>query len=326
MLRIGSRVKILKGLPPDLEPPVLATVALTRETSNGLIPGQLLLCLDRPSKSAGAQPDLVGNGFGWYINTKGVMLISEDYSNLPPHVVLLAKQTFDHEGVRFHPPTAFGKPIGFFPSGNRITVSWNFTHPDFRIEKGPSGRIYPQCWTVPYEYLSWGIVKDGEVVSAWPQDHSPQKGTLKSGEYAYLIGEGIRVEYVGLHGPEVYHLSTGAILQIIEVKGSHIRVAVAAGAPQEIMGLQTTVMDSYLRPIDMESFFERGGRVEITAPVEFKGRNLQGLAGTVVLPTDSDGDVGIQFDIPVDGGSLDGMGRNKHCLYVPGKVLKKAVG
>lgn len=327
MLRIGSRVKILKGAPGDLPSPVLATVALTTGTCNSLIPDQLLLCLDRPSKAANARPDLVGFNFGWYSSTKIVTVLPGDYSSLPDHVVLLAKQTFDHDGVRFHRCTAFGKPLRFSATGDRVTVSWNFTYHGFRTEENPSaGRIHHNCWTVPYEYLSWGIVKNEEVTCAWPQDHPPQKGSLVAGEYAYLTGEGARVEYVGLHGPEVYQLSMGAILQIVEVKGNHAHVVVAGGAPQEIIGLRTMVMEPYLAPIDMETFFEKGGRVEIVAPVEFKGRNLQGLAGTVILPTDPDGDVGIQFDAPVDGGSLDGMGRNKHCLYVPGKVLKKAAG
>ena len=55
-----------------------------------------------------------------------------------------------------------------------------------------------------------------------------------------------------------------------------------------------------------------------------KNHPLQGEKATVILPVDPDGDIGVVFKENIGAGSLDGMGPNGHCLYIPEKSLKKS--
>ena len=62
--------------------------------------------------------------------------------------------------------------------------------------------------------------------------------------------------------------------------------------------------------------------VEITAEINFKKRSLKGMVGEVILSTDRDGDVGIELKEDINAGSLDGVGKGGHCIYIEASLVK----
>jgi hypothetical protein len=58
----------------------------------------------------------------------------------------------------------------------------------------------------------------------------------------------------------------------------------------------------------------------------FKKKNLQRSRGKVILATDFEGDVGIQFLEDIGAGSLDGIGKEGRCLYIPVESVEKVSG
>jgi hypothetical protein len=70
------------------------------------------------------------------------------------------------------------------------------------------------------------------------------------------------------------------------------------------------------------AFVERNSRVQVIEDVFWKKKSLRNKRGLVVLPTDEDGDIGVQFDDPIDAGSLDGAGTEGCCLYLPATAVE----
>ncbi|HJS82602.1 MAG TPA: hypothetical protein VJ742_07170, partial [Nitrososphaera sp.] len=72
-----------------------------------------------------------------------------------------------------------------------------------------------------------------------------------------------------------------------------------------------------------EPWFMPEEKVEVSLPVIFRKKQLQGLRGKIVLYPDREGDVGVEFSEDLGAGSLDGLGTDGRCLFIPAKALKK---
>jgi hypothetical protein len=48
------------------------------------------------------------------------------------------------------------------------------------------------------------------------------------------------------------------------------------------------------------------------------------MKGKVILSTDAEGDVGIEFPDDIGAGSLDGIGREGHCIYIEASLVKSS--
>lgn len=67
-----------------------------------------------------------------------------------------------------------------------------------------------------------------------------------------------------------------------------------------------------------------GTRVRIRDPeLTFRKHPLHEREGIVKIGTDADGDVGVEFAEDLGAGSLDGAGKDGHCLFVPARYLEE---
>jgi len=73
-----------------------------------------------------------------------------------------------------------------------------------------------------------------------------------------------------------------------------------------------------------DNFYRPGQQVEIVAVVDFRKKPLQGMKGQVILSTDREGDVGIEFTEDIGAGSLDGIGKEGHCIYIEASLVKSS--
>lgn len=48
------------------------------------------------------------------------------------------------------------------------------------------------------------------------------------------------------------------------------------------------------------------------------------MIGKVILSTDAEGDVGIEFEEDLGAGSLDGIGKEGHCIYIEASLVKSS--
>jgi hypothetical protein len=131
-----------------------------------------------------------------------------------------------------------------------------------------------------------------------------------------MVGDGSRVTK--------YAVARGAILKRISSDkydsddgvGRGIMVRVMSGTSPDIIGRKLVVnkREVYLFK---NTFIEAGNIVEVIANLTFRKKNLQGQRGEVILGTDLDGDIGMEFPEDIGAGSLDGVGREGRCLYIP---------
>jgi len=77
-----------------------------------------------------------------------------------------------------------------------------------------------------------------------------------------------------------------------------------------------------LKPFE-HAWFDKGDKISVSKEVNFRKRNLKGLQGKVLLPTDADGDVGVEFKVDLGAGTLDGIGADGRCLFIPAASLEK---
>lgn len=121
-----------------------------------------------------------------------------------------------------------------------------------------------------------------------------------------------------------YALAAGTILSVLEFFNNlrECNCKIISGGQKEIQGTHIIICCDRLKPLNFP-YIKGDNNIEIIAPIQFKKINLQGQKGVVISPTDSDGDVGIEFVEDINAGSLDGTGKNGHCLYIPASVVKK---
>lgn len=238
---------------------------------------------------------------------------TEDYfKHLPSFIRVYPHRKFTYDEVRFS-PTMFGRPVCWEGDGSTVMVSWNkLYNTHFYSHKG-----LKNCYSVPTNKLAWATyIRETRGYYRWPFS---APGGFKLGDLV-IYGSDRKVRVGGADGT-MYNIGRGACGIIMEANSEQYIIRLVAGVPLETLNSLATINTNQAVACEKPPFV-LDNRVEIIAKLDFRNRNLQGLKGRVISPTDTDGDVGVEFYEEVGGGSLDGRGANGKCLYINEDALK----
>ncbi len=330
--RTGLRVEFRSSQTPNN---YIGTI-VTPDPEHALRPGLFLVCADF---ARGHFRDLnmyTDSRYGIVVKHNCIRVLPDQssaqaFSGVPDHIGVMVHASFKWEGIDF-PRYSIGRLLRL--DGDLAVVDWfNLRSSVFyeheRISRpGRSGMAsYSHCYPVPASALQWcRWDSNHEVKRLWRGSIQSGAGPkFKSGDYVVYVSP----KPARISGERNYAVVKGAILRIKshDSQGSLcIASLVNSGglspSDQEAAQLEVRLDPSYLALLEFP-YIEAGNKVEITAALEFKKEKLQGARGLVILPTDADGDVGIQFHEDIGAGSLDGAGKSRHCLYVPAHSLQK---
>jgi hypothetical protein len=179
-----------------------------------------------------------------------------------------------------------------------------------------------QPFHVPKDNLRWCRFDPGTntVSRTWYTTHMPHAAgdiLVYWSDKPYMIS-GSRRGYPITRGVLLRHVSN-------DPENRGLIVTPLSGMPSEWIGMKVKIPKNSVRKFE-EPFIDVGEEVEIVAEVMFKKKNLQRSRGTVILATDFEGDIGIQFPEDIGAGSLDGIGKEGRCLYIPAESVAKVSG
>ncbi len=285
--------------------------------------GRVLVCADEQDmKNFRDAPELTGEGYGVIVSRSKIALFSKNFSTdaydtVPDHIGIVTVQEFFHDDVTFNRYST-GRLVQINAGGTAL-ISW-YKKKNGRfantLVKRSNGKVvaWENCYNVPTEYLNWCRLSSSTSVEVvWPGRFLPQAPKFNVRDYIVYTAE--RSLKVGGPDGHYFAIAKGAILQITgqDSQGVHYLVRTVSSCRK---GLETQLTsDAFV--LLKASYLPGGTPVEVTAHLEFKKRDLQGQKGVIVLPTDADGDVGVEFNEDIGAGSLDGHGKSRHCLYVP---------
>ncbi len=321
---------------------------------------QVLLCTDIRVKKTTAirtsHETLTGTGHSLLVHFRHVIPLirsagTERYHEVPNHIGVTPIKPFVHDHIHFDQHSVGRIVTGGSASegAGQISVNWFRIAPTESDSLGLSqmlpkvdegGTHWNHCWNVPLRKLAWCYFNRGDpgsrIYSKWSTrpatTHEPK---FAKGDHLVYAGEETTDRRGWLYASDIdlgkkSPLTPGVILKCVDSgEGQRITAEVMGGMPLGCIGQKIRVYESTLSKFE-ETFFSRGSRVEVVAKVEFRsqGKNhpgLQGQTATVVLSTDSDGDVGVEFREDIGAGSLDGAGQQGKCLFIPAKALKAVV-
>lgn len=256
---------------------------------------------------------------------------AETWEGVPEHIGVAIRRPVDVDGVQF-----LGGEVGrlvhgysdLMPPSQRILVHW-LTPPErkkaFRSFESETGITYRTCWSVPSGELRFCFFDTNtkNVLKLWNAAPLglPEKSLAyeKGAHVIYNHGHAIKVERDGRR----YALGKGTIFEVQQLDNArgHLLCGVVGGCAPEMEGYEVRVNPNSVNPFPF-LWVSPGAVVEVTEEVKFKKENLQGRRGLVLLPTDGDGDVGVEFKDDIGAGSLDGVGADGHCLYLPATAVK----
>lgn len=294
----------------------------------------LLVCRDRPFKPSswllepGDADKYTGKNHAKFAKRNALEPAKGpgNYFTLPPHIKVFMANPLNDGSYEFRAGIT-GRLIQCDnengPDGNTwATVQWSRdVVGQFRTHRA-GGKQFPNCWSIPAEYLRWVTEgRSGPRVWDWaPYIKSPPLKRPRYQPYSFVIYAGPSGGLIGSNDHRSFPISSGTILQILGDRGRYYDAITVSGCQQETIGLSTQVGQEHLSEFPFP-YFPEGTAVEIKADLFFKRKNLRGRTGVVILPTDSDGDVGIELPEDLGAGSLDGHGREGCCLYVPISTL-----
>lgn len=114
-------------------------------------------------------------------------------------------------------------------------------------------------------------------------------------------------------------LYEGDIIQILRSGTFKVLQGHVVGGTADLCGCPTVIFP--------HPYLGEGEKVQVeNKELQFRQRRLEGLRGTVLLSTDANGNVGVEFEQDLHAGSFDGLGAQGKCLFVPAECLKKHSG
>jgi hypothetical protein len=120
----------------------------------------------------------------------------------------------------------------------------------------------------------------------------------------------------------------GTVVELLEYSGDRYKTwhcRIIGGCSDFLVGQTLRIRASHMKTHPKPDMFYRPGQtVEIVAEIDFRKKPLQGMKGKVILSTDAEGDVGIEFKEDIGAGSLDGIGREGHCIYIEASLVKSS--
>jgi len=273
--------------------------------------GYALVAMDRPSPDYNDYPEVVGEMHGLVIkhgnlrSASGASRSKKDlYKGVPEHIGVFAHEPFEFEGRKFK-RGAMGRVLE--DRGANYTVDWynvRDVESPFYVPKDcvrwcrfePSSNKIKQTW-----YTTHTPLAPGDVLAYWSE-----KPNIMSGDrHHFAVTKGVLLRH------DSWDESRCCINATI----------VSGMAKNEGLGMRLQVRKQDVRKFE-ETFLDQGQEVEIVAEVHFRKKNLQGRRGKVILATDFEGDVGVEFPEDIGAGSLDGAGKEGQCLYIPTESVK----
>lgn len=235
-------------------------------------------------------------------------------------VGVYAVHDFEFDQV-FFPMGTVGR-VSHFVGNSRISVLWN----NANLSEGGGGgsREFPflRCWEVPSEHLAFGLVdlSNGYIINPWgPAVNVPAKPKFQKEDVVSYISP--RAARVAGEDGRSYSIVRGTVLTVLGVNRNSVTLAVAGNCQEKMVG--TTLMaDASSLALLPFPWIPKGATVRIKEEVVFRKKSLQHQTGVVLSPTDPDGDVGVQFPDDIGAGSLDGLGKDGRCLFVPARALE----
>lgn len=292
----------------------------------------ILVCMDKPHMTNYRDADNVcGKGYGRLTDPKCIRLMhytksERNYQNVPNHVGVFLPGEHLQNGVLF-PAHSLGRIICLSAvEPGMATVSWfNFRGlaKDRLWKQDTRETVFPNCFNVPYSELNWCTfdLETYKVTYIW---RITDMG-FKEGDYLVYIGaKSIPVMSVNKDTVHSYFLTKGAILRHGGWDSAR-RVLVgyiAGGMPKETWGTKFNFRKTDVRKLK-EIYIQPEKEVKVSTKIMFKKNNLQGRVARVILPTDEDGDIGVEFPEDISAGSLDGAGKQGCCLYIPASAVKE---
>jgi hypothetical protein len=250
------------------------------------------------------------------------------WANVPINVGVYTTRLFEYDGVLF-PPGMVGRVV-CFTSSVTIRALWRFPTLSDMPERIPADKKFPHLngWQVPSEHVSIGTVNllSGQVINDWKSDvtvSAPSKPKFCIGDIVtYVATRPYQIQVVGkdYHVPPI-NMTRGTILTVEGVLTSFINATVVGNCRNRMIGSSVT-LDTRLLDLFPFPWFPKGKKVRVTWELMFQKRSLQDQIGVVLSSTDQDGDVGVQFPEDIGAGSLDGLGPDGRCLFVPSKALE----
>jgi hypothetical protein len=305
-LTTGTRVRLAD--PTGRDKYATGTIV---ELKDGTPKGYSLVCMDVPSEEHyTSEPDICGEGHGFLVSQRNLRPIEprrsrdEIWQGVPDHIGMCNQESFSFEKKKF-PRYSIGRVQEMH--NERVTLTW-------RNVAGVT-KFY-----VPLDHMHFCRFEPGtnKVKNIWYTTRSP----LVSGDI--LVYNSDKPHMLNGDTRNQYAMTRGVLLQHTGVDPDRccINATIVAGMPLELLGTRVQLNKQHLRKHE-GVFVPEGAKVEIIAEVVFKKKSLQGRRGKVVLATDFEGDVGIEFPEDIEAGSLDGAGREGRCLYIPTAAVKE---
>lgn len=281
---------------------------------DGITPLDYLVASDtRRSGYYTSHPEAVGAHRGAIVHRGNLEVLpsenGDNWATLPSDIALVVTDEDKVDGVLFKRGRV-GRPL-YLCHPDRIIGRW----------EGSPGIDESRDWEIPRDLVRFCLLDDkGRPCHFWPSFAPISKHQFKSGEVAIYFPDRTGFRIQELMGG-VAALCRGAILQIEALDGRRATARVLGGCPTSSEGAKAVVETQHLRPFP-HPWMSSGTLVEVTGEINFRRRPLKGQKGRVLVPTDSEGDVGVQFSENLGAGSLDGVGKNGHCLYINVEALK----
>lgn len=308
----GARVKLPDPLAQCQVKYALGTVVEVPEES---IPkDRILICLDLPGPGEyNDRPDIVGEHYGLVTRIRALRspgpFDNEEakYVSVPQHVGMFNPEPFKYDGMKF-PSHSLGRVLQVHQ--DRTTLQW------LNVLEG-------QRFTVPTDHLRWCRFdpKTNKIKKKW---YTSKSAFAKGDILVYWSDKPHRMSSDPGSSGYPHVLTRGVLLQFDGGKADfgYVRASVVAGLSTQVVGTEVQLRKQDVKKYE-KVFIPAGKQVEIIVEVAFKKRSLQGRRGRVVLATDYEGDVGIEFPEDIGAGSLDGAGLEGRCLYVPTEAVSE---
>jgi hypothetical protein len=302
-------------------------VGRTPEMRGKSRPGCVLVATDKPSKYNSSNTKYTGRNHGTIVDIEQAGMCEMDdpqWELVPAHIGIVVRKGFIQDDVKI-PSGATGRIMTDLSRDHgTVNVSWNFHNANFSNLIDAAGKERNNIWEVPSSKVNLCTLAGKEARTLWP--------TGLGAAIEHKVGDLCKVSarsvsFTTDHEQEVI-LSGGTVVELLEFSGDRYKTwycRIIGGCADSLVSQTLKIRSSHLKTHPKPDLFYRPGQqVEIVAKIDFRKKPLQGMKGKVILSTDAEGDVGIEFPDDIGAGSLDGIGREGHCIYIEASLVKSS--
>jgi hypothetical protein len=321
----GTRVTFRS--PQSSEWEIGTIVGRTPEMRGKSRPGCVLVATDKTSKYNDSNTKYTGRNHGTIIDIEQTGMQEMDdpqWELVPEHIGIVARKGFIQDDVKI-PTGSTGRIINDMSRNHgTVSVSWNFHNANFSNFVDAAGKERNNIWEVPSSKINLCNMGGGGVKTVWPGGLG-EAIEHKVGDLCKVSARS--VSFTTDREQEVV-VSGGTVVELLEYSGDRYKTwycRIIGGCADSLVGQTLKIRASHMKTHPKPDLFYRPGQqVEIVAKIDFRKKPLQGMKGKVILSTDSEGDVGIEFPDDIGAGSLDGIGREGHCIYIEASLVKSS--